>query len=141
MDPKIINIKWEAPEGLLKQLLKYSRQSNFLENVTLVCDDQRELKAHRFVLNYLSVVMKNILEEHLEENPRIYLTEIQYQYLESILDLIYLGETSIEEKDIQEITKIVKHLELKEFRFKNTEEVGYEDVKINCNLPEQAEKA
>ena len=58
--------------------------------------------------------MKKILNEHLEENPRIYLTEVQYQYLKSILDLIYLGETSIEKKDIQEITTIAKHLQLKE---------------------------
>jgi len=136
MDMEKFNIKWKAPDGLLKQILKDFRHSNFLEYVTLVCDDQRELKAHRIVLSSLSDVMKSILNGHLEENPRIYLTEIQYKYMESILNFIYLGETSIEKKDIQEITNIAKHLQLKEFRFENTEEGECEEVKVKgqaCN--------
>ena len=136
MDLEVFNIKWEAPEDLLKQILKVFRQSNFLADVTLVCDDQRELKAHKVVLSSLSVVMENILNGHSEENLRIYLTVIQYKHMESILEFIYSGETSLEKKDIHEITEIAKQLAIKEFQLENTESMKYTIQEIGCEGPE-----
>ena len=118
------------------QILKFFRQSNILADVTLVCDDQRELKAHKVVLSSLSVVMENILTGHSEENLRIYLTGIQYKHMESILEFIYSGETSLEKKDIHETNEIAKQLAFKEFQLENTESMKYTIQEVGCEGPE-----
>ena len=116
MDHELLNLKWEQDKLHLQQLLLEIKESDVLSYVTLVSDDHTEHKIHKIVLNTFSPLIKRIFSNHPEESTRIYLTSIKHEYLESIIKLMYLGETFIDKKDVHELKEIAKLLELKEFK-------------------------
>ena len=59
-------------------------------DVTLVCDDQTQFKAHKIVLSACSPVFKKIIENNPSQHPLIYLRGIQSYEMESILQFVYL---------------------------------------------------
>ena len=82
-------------------------------DVTLVSDDQIPFKAHRFVLSAFSPVFKNILLNNPHSRPLIFLRGVNHQELNSILQLIYLGEASIYNENIRRFAQVAKDLQIK----------------------------
>ena len=83
-------------------------------NVTLVCDGQRQLKAHKFVLSACSSVFKSILQYNsAESNPLIILRGIRYEDMEAILQFMYQGETCVSKDRIKDFMKTAEELEVK----------------------------
>jgi len=80
----------------------------------LVCDDKRQLKAHKIVLSACSTVFKGILENLPENNSVIYLRGIHHQEMESILEFMYLGVATFYQDRMQEFLNVAKSLEIKE---------------------------
>ena len=68
----------------------YEEEKHF--DVTLVCDDQTQFKAHKIVLSACSPVFKKIIDNNPSQHPLIYLRGIQSYEMESILQFMYLGE-------------------------------------------------
>ena len=83
-------------------------------DVTLVCDDQTQLKAHKIVLRACSPVLKKIIDDNPSQHPLIYLRGIQSYEMESILQFMYLGEGRFHYGRMGEFMKVAKDLELKE---------------------------
>ena len=85
--------------------------SDEFTDVTLVTDDKKTIKAHRNILSACSPVFKNILQmEITNTHPIIYLRGIQYLEIESILQLIYLGEAKFYEERTNEFLAVSKNL-------------------------------
>ena len=83
-------------------------------NVTLVTDDQQQIRAHRNILSACSPVFKNILQlDTNNTNPVIYLRGIQHSEMESIMQYIYLGEARCYEERMSELLMVSKNLEIK----------------------------
>ena len=87
------------------------RTTDNFTDVTLVCDDQKEIKAHKVVLSACSSVFNSIFTQH--NLPLIYLRGIQHVEMESILQFIYLGQTSFYQERIKEFLKVAKDLDIK----------------------------
>ena len=47
------NFNWHAYSDHLREMLHEMMKSNELTDVTLVCDDKRQIKAHKIVLSAL----------------------------------------------------------------------------------------
>ena len=69
------------------------RSSGEYSDVTLFSEGQ-EIKAHRVILSSSSSVFKQILSHNKHPNILIYMNQIKYRTLASIIDFIYLGEVS-----------------------------------------------
>ena len=85
-------LNWQTFSEHLQLMLKdlYEEKSN--SDVTLVCDDQIQFKAHKIVLSACSPVFKKIIDSNLSQEPLIYLRGIQSYEMESILEFMYFGE-------------------------------------------------
>ena len=105
------NMKWHTYPDHLKEMLHNMRTSDNFTDVTLVCDDQKEIKAHKVVLSACSSVFNSIFTQH--NLPLIYLRGIQHVEMESILQFIYLGQTSFYQERIKEFLKVAKDLDIK----------------------------
>merc|ERR1719481_335110 len=66
-----------------------------LTDVTLVCDDNKLMKAHRIVLCSSSTFFKNIVDRIEGPNAFIYLKGVKHVDLNAIIEFIYLGETNV----------------------------------------------
>jgi len=78
-----------------------------------VTDDKQQIRAHRNILSACSPVFKSILQiDSKNANPVIYLREIQHPEMESIMQLIYLGEARFYKERMSEFFTVSKNLNL-----------------------------
>ena len=112
-------LNWHTFSEHLQLMFKdlYEEQKHY--DLTLVCDDQTQFKAHKIVLRACSPVFKKIIDNNPSQHPLIYLRGIQIHELESILQFVYLGEGRSYPERIGEFLKVAKDLKVKE---------------INCSL-------
>merc|ERR1712133_282501 len=131
MNQQKYNLNWHTYSDHLRDLLHNMRKSEYLTDVTLVCDDQRQFKAHKIVLSACSNVFKNIIDNLPLNCSVIYLRGIQHQEIESILEFMYLGVATFYQERENEFLNVAKNLEIKEIskdvEFNNDEKFN-EDV-------------
>ena len=128
-------LNWYTFSEHLQLMLKdlYEEKSN--SDVTLVCDDQIQFKAHKIVLSACSPVFKKIIDNNPSQHPLIYLRGIQSYEMESILQFMYLGEGKFYQERMGEFIKVAKDLEVKEIS-KGVEMPGEEEDIIEYDIQE-----
>ena len=75
------------PDQVKKVLQRLLKSAEFTD-VTLVCDDKKIFKTHKFVLSAYSPVFKSIINNAVENNPIIYLRGINHVEMGSILEFM-----------------------------------------------------
>ena len=109
------NFKWQKCSDHWSNILQELMVTNDFADVTLVCDDKKQIKSHRNILSACSPVFKNILNLTSSINhPVIYLRGIKHLEMKSILDFIYLGEVNCHEKKVDEFLSVARNLEIKQ---------------------------
>ena len=108
------NLTWSSYSDHLKSMMKELMMNEDFSDVTLVTEDKKQIKANIYILTACSPVFKDILKKDKNSSPIIYLRGIQYTELESIMQFIYLGETTFHEELMDEFLSVAKSLEIKE---------------------------
>ena len=114
MDQDKYNLNWDTFGDHLRQMLHEMRRSNDLTDVTLVCDDKVKFKAHKIVLSACSPVFKSIIDDLPNINSVIYLRGVKQEEMESILEFMYLGVTTLNQDRMDEFLNVSTSLEIKE---------------------------
>ena len=114
MSAETFTLSWHTFSDHLREMLHEMMKSNKLTDVTLVCDDKRQFKAHKIVLSACSTIFKYIIDDLPQSNTVIYLKGIQHQEMESILEFMYLGVATFFEERISLFLDVAKTLEVKE---------------------------
>ena len=108
------NLKWNSfKDHLLETFQEIGNYGNF-SDVTLVSDDLKQTKAHKFVLSSSSPVLKTLLSNIPHKNPLLFLRGIKQSELKAILNFIYFGETEIQESRIKDFIDAANDLQIKE---------------------------
>ena len=97
----------------ISKTIKSFRNKNEFTDITLVSEDGQKIEAHTFVLISSSEFFRNILTIDKYQHPIIFLRGINKEYLEYILDYIYLGEVSIVKNNVDIFISIAEELKLK----------------------------
>ena len=108
-----LSYKWEFFMSNLTSSLSEHHSENILSDVTLVSDDEIPFQAHKFVLSAFSPVLKDILLNNPHPNPLIFLRGIKQEELSSILQFIYMGETTVNKRDGDRIARAAEDLQIK----------------------------
>ena len=88
------------------------RDDDDLADVTLVCENKKQFKAHKFVLSACSPFFKEILRNNKHPHPLIYLKGMTAIVLESVLEFLYRGEVNIYQNDLEGFMAVADELEL-----------------------------
>ena len=112
--PEKYNVLWQDYNDHLRDMLHTMRKFDEFTDVTLICDDQREVNAHKVVLSACSPVLKTILQKKNYGIPIVYLKGIKFPEMENILQFMYLGQTTVEQNRITNFLDVAKNLEIKE---------------------------
>ena len=132
MNQEKYNLNWHTYSDHLREMLHDMRKSNDLTDVTLICDDKRQFKAHKIVLSACSSVFKSIISDLPQNSSVIYLKGIQHQEMESILEFMYLGVATFYQERMNEFLNVAKNLEIKEI----SKDVEYDDENVSNEEPE-----
>ena len=108
------NLTWNSFSDHLRLMFQDLYEEDRLTDVTLVCEDETQFKAHKIVLRVCSPVFKKIIDNNPSQHPLIYLRGIQSYEMESILQFMYLGEGKFYYERMGEFIKVAKDLEVKE---------------------------
>ena len=99
-------------EGHIAQKFKQMLIDEAFTDVTLVCEDERQLKAHRVVLSSSSSVLKGIFDKNNHQHPLVFLSDITSQVMENILEFIYTGQVQVEQTELEKFMKISTKLKV-----------------------------
>ena len=114
MDKRKYNLTWQHYSDHLKSMMKDLMMNEEFSDVTLVTEDKKHIKANSNVLSACSPFFKDILKKEKNSSQIMYLRGIQFSEMESIMQFIYLGETSFNEERIDEFLAVAKTLEVSE---------------------------
>ena len=107
-------LNWYTFSEHLQSMFRNLYEDGKYSDVTLVCDDQTQFKAHKIVLSACSSVFKSIINDLSHNTSVIYLRGIQHQEMESILEFMYLGVATFHRERTNEFLNVAKNLEIKE---------------------------
>ena len=74
---EVYNLTWHTYSDHLRQFMLDIKHDDSSQDVTLVCDDKRILKAHKVVLKACSAVFADILDGDCGSQPIIFLKGIE----------------------------------------------------------------
>ena len=97
-------------------------------DVTLATNDNKQVDAHRIILSSQSSFFNRILKENSKREILIYLPNISYEELQSLMEYIYLGQTEIGEQNLRNFLAVGKHFEVR----------GFEDEAINSEVLDES---
>jgi len=95
MDKGRYNLAWNEFESCTSNSFKGLIAREEFVDVTLACDDDKQVKAHKVILSACSEFFRNILLKNSHQHPLIYLDNLKVDNLQALIDFMYLGETNI----------------------------------------------
>ena len=118
---------------LLKRL-NVQRKQDYLCDITLVTNDDRELKAHRNVLSAASPFFCKLLQSDMKENREgiIRFEEISGSVLKDVLEFIYTGTVAVTQENAKELIVAGNYLIIPSLKTVSGRFLGGEMSNSNC---------
>ena len=113
-------------------LLRNLYTSNNFTDVTLACEDGKQLRAHKIILSSASAVFDKILMEYSDANPLIYFGDTSYEHIEYIIRFVYLGEVAVPETELKPFMETVSKFKINGLHSDESEHGAYLQ-NINAN--------
>jgi len=89
------SFSWSKFETQTKNVFNNLMSDTDFLDVTLVTDDDKQIKAHKVILSASSPFFRKILSLNPHPHPLLYLKGVSSSSLGSILQFMYLGEVNI----------------------------------------------
>ena len=80
-----------------RELMEYQEMTD----ITLACDDDSSIEAHKFILCASSPFFRNIIRNSRHQSPYVYLKGIKMEDLQAIITFMYTGETKVNANDMK----------------------------------------
>jgi len=106
-------LKWNDFQSNIYSSFKELRQDTDLTDVTITCEDNQSLEAHKVILSASSPVFKDIIKQNKHPHPLIYMKGMKAKDLVSIIDFIYYGEVNIYQEDLRRFLNSAADLQIK----------------------------
>ena len=84
-----------------------------LTDVTLVCEDGKQVEAHKVILAASSPFFMTLLKNNKHTHPLIYMRGLKSDDLMAIVDFLYLGEANIFQDSLDSFLALAEELQLK----------------------------
>ena len=106
-------LRWSEFKENLNSTFGRLRNDKEFTDVTLVCEDGQEIKAHKVILTASSIFFEKILLNRKHPHPLIYLKGFQSKHFASILDFVYFGEARVYQEDFDSFLALAEEIQLK----------------------------
>ena len=107
------SLKWNEFYSNIQTSYQELRENPDFSDVTLMCEEDQEIKAHRIILTACSPFFSSVLKRNKHSHPMIYMRGLKAKDLVSIVDFIYNGEVNIYQEDLDRFLALAQELQLK----------------------------
>ena len=105
-------LKWnDFQENVNKSFLSLKEDKEFTD-VTLACEDDQQVEAHKAILAASSPFFEHILKKNRHPHPLIYMKGTKIDDLLAILDFLYCGEANVFQENLDSFLAIAEELKL-----------------------------
>ena len=106
-------LKWnDFEQNIVSSYTNLRREMSF-SDVTLVCEEDIEIEAHKIILSASSPFFSKVLQKNKHPHPLIYMRGLRATDLVAIVDFIYQGEANIYQDDLDGFLALAEELQLK----------------------------
>ena len=106
-------LKWnDFQQNVVTSYQDLHKETDF-SDVTLVCEEDHQIEAHRIILTACSPFFKTVLKKNKHSHPMIYMRGLKAKDLVAIIDFIYHGETNICQEDLDGFLALAEELQLR----------------------------
>ena len=106
-------LKWFDFQANISSSFEHMWKEKDFSDVTLVCDGDQKIEAHKVILAGASKFFSKLLKHNLHPHPLIYMRGVRPSQLENVVDFIYQGEVNIFQKDLETFLLLAQELQLK----------------------------
>ena len=108
------SFSWKDFEGARHKRFKHLKEDSHLSDVTLVCDNDKQIKAHKIILSSFSTLFRKMFVNNPHPQPLVFLKGIDLVDLNAIVDFIYTGEASVDQDNFNSFLETAVDLEIEE---------------------------
>ena len=112
MSDKLL-LKWNDFQENVNTSFANLKEDKEFADVTLVCEDDQQVEAHRVILAASSPFFENILKKNRHPHPLIYMKGTKIEDLLAILDFLYCGEANVFQGHLNSFLVMAEELKLK----------------------------
>ena len=106
------SLKWNDFQTAVTNSFKSLKKEKDFFDVTLVSEDQKQIKSHKVVLSACSSFLKPILQKNTHSHPLIYLSGIGSTNLQFIIDYVYEGEVQLFQEQLDSFLAAAQKLQI-----------------------------
>ena len=106
-------LKWDDFHTNITSSFGYFRKDEGFSDVTLACDGDQQIEAHKVILAASISIFNKLLKQNKHTHPLIYTRGMTIRQLSDVVDFIYHGEVNIYEDNIEEFLTLVDDLQLR----------------------------
>ena len=100
---------WDDFPTTIKDYLKHDMD---LVDVTLACDGNEQIQAHRIILSAGSSLLRDVFKNATDLQPFIFLSGVGKTELQSIVDFLYCGEIKFAKNDLEKFLEVAKFFQI-----------------------------
>ena len=108
-----ICFRWNDFETNVSSAFREIREEKDFFDVTLACDDDNQIQAHKVIIAACSPFFRNILRKNTHPSPLLYLKGVKYKDLVSVLNFMYMGEVNVALDDLNQFLAVAEDLRVK----------------------------
>ena len=98
------------------------REEKEFADVTLACEDGKQIEVHKVILASSSPFFQNILSKNKHSHPLVYMRGVKSDDLMAIVDFLYCGEANVFQENLDSFLEIAEELQLEGLMGKPEEE-------------------
>ena len=112
MESEKFCLRWNDFKSNISEAFRDLREEKDFFDVTLACEDN-QVQAHKVILSACSPFFRNILRRNPHQHPLLYLKDVKYKELLSVINFMYLGEVSVAQDELNSFLNIAEDLRVK----------------------------
>ena len=105
-------LQWNDFKESITSSFKELREDRDFTDVTLACEDGRQIKAHKIVLASSSPFFMDLLKKNKHSHPLLYMRGLKSEDLVAIVDFLYHGEANVFQENLDSFLALAEELRL-----------------------------
>ena len=106
------SLKWNDFQSNVSNSFSLLRNEDFLQDVTIVSDDNEQIAAHKLVLSACSMYFKEIFKKNKHSHPLVCLEGLSSNDVRNMMNYMYNGELQIFQEDLDRFLNIAQRFKL-----------------------------
>ena len=106
-------LQWNEFQNVVTTAFGDFRNDEDFTDVTLVCEDGKQIEAHKVVLASTSPFFLDLLKKNKHPHPLVYMRGLKAEDLVAMVDFLYFGEANVNQERLDAFLGLAEELKLR----------------------------